>query len=938
MSKVIKILLMLIMPAVPLLAGIFPYAYDVKDFSNGLRVVVVPTDYPNIVSLQITVQTGSRNEVEPGKSGFAHFFEHMMFRGTEKYPSEKYNAIMKDAGADQNAYTTDDYTNFHITFSKEDLETVLKLEADRFRNLKYSEEDFKTESRAVLGEYNKNASNPIRKIFEVQRDNAFQTHTYKHTTMGFLKDVEDMPNQYAYSLQFYNRYYKPEYVSIIISGDVKSSRVFELISKYWGDWKKGDFKADIPAESTPRGPVYAHVSWDTPTMPWIAVAFHGPAASDQNSDMAVMDVIDRMAFSGSSDLYKKLVIDEQKVDDLSTYFPDRIDPYLVTVYARLKKAEDIWYVRDEILKTFAGLREEPVSAARLRDIQSNLRYGFAGRLDNSPAIASALVGEMARTRDPESLNRKYDMYEKITPKDIRTVADKYFTDQNLVVVSLSKDALPANEHPAGSINNLAAQPAAAPSGIKTVVIHNESPLINFRILFNTGAMMDPPGKEGLAKLTADMITSAGSAGKTYNQIQEALYPMAAGFTGQVDKEMTVFTGQVHTDFLTDYYDVISDMLLHPGWRESDFDRIKSNLINYIRVNLRDNNDEELGKEVLYEFIYGPGHPYGHLSAGHVRSLENISLDDVKEFYSRNYTQENLVLGIAGNYSPAFFQKICGDLGNLPSGEEVRPPLPAPPQIDGMEAEIVEKDTRATAISFGFPITVNRSSPDFAALWLIRSYFGEHRSQNSYLYNKIREQRGMNYGDYAYIEYFPDGMFRMYPEPNLGRQQQIFQVWIRPVRPEQAHFAVRAAMYELDKLINTGMSKKDFEATRKYLSKFVNLLTSEQGRQLGYALDSRYYGIGEFTSYIKSALDKLTLEQVNKVLREQLQSRNVKFVFVTKNAADLKSRLVSNQESPITYDAPKPEKILKEDETIQEYILPFEADRVRIVPLEDVFSE
>src|SRR5207253_9927216 len=121
--------------------------------------------------------------------------------------------------------TTDDFTNYHTTFAKEDLELMLKIEADRFQNLDYSEEDFKTEARAVLGEYNKNSANPIRKLFEVQRDNAFTTHTYKHTTMGFLRDIKDMPNQYAYSKVFFNRWYRPEYTTIIVAGDVTPEKV-----------------------------------------------------------------------------------------------------------------------------------------------------------------------------------------------------------------------------------------------------------------------------------------------------------------------------------------------------------------------------------------------------------------------------------------------------------------------------------------------------------------------------------------------------------------------------------------------------------------------------------------------------------------------------------------------------------------------------------------
>src|SRR5512138_3443757 len=159
-------------PAGPASTRILPFDAAERTLPNGLKVIVVPTGFPNIVSLQIPVQTGSRNEVEPGKSGFAHFFEHMMFRGTKAYPPEAYQAILTKAGARQNAYTTDDYTDYHTTFAKEDLETILKIEADRFQNLDYPVEAFKTESRAVLGEYNKNSANPIMKLYETMRAQA----------------------------------------------------------------------------------------------------------------------------------------------------------------------------------------------------------------------------------------------------------------------------------------------------------------------------------------------------------------------------------------------------------------------------------------------------------------------------------------------------------------------------------------------------------------------------------------------------------------------------------------------------------------------------------------------------------------------------------------------------------------------------------------------
>jgi len=174
---------------------IFPYPYVQEDLPNGLRLITIPTDFPNIVSLHIVVGTGSRNEVEPGKSGFAHLFEHLMFRGTPEFSAEKYQAELKQAGAYSNAFTTDDFTAYHTTFPVEDLPRVLSMEADRFQHLSYAQAAFKTETLAVLGEYNKNSANPRQKLFETLRATAFHIHTYRHTTMGFIQDIEAMPEE-----------------------------------------------------------------------------------------------------------------------------------------------------------------------------------------------------------------------------------------------------------------------------------------------------------------------------------------------------------------------------------------------------------------------------------------------------------------------------------------------------------------------------------------------------------------------------------------------------------------------------------------------------------------------------------------------------------------------------------------------------------------------
>ena len=247
---------------------VLPFTATETTLANGLRVIVVPTGFPNLVSIRIPVQVGSRNEVEAGKSGFAHFFEHLMFRGTPNTPPDKYREIMSKAGARENASTGDDRTTYYASFAKEHLEEVVGLYADIFQHLSYSESDFKTEARAILGEYNKNSADPTEKLLEVQRDHFYQRHTYKHTTMGFINDIENMPNEYAYSKVFFERWYRPQYTTVIIAGDVTSQQVMPLMEKSWGGWKSaGAASVTIPAEPPAKGPDVRARALDEPDAP-----------------------------------------------------------------------------------------------------------------------------------------------------------------------------------------------------------------------------------------------------------------------------------------------------------------------------------------------------------------------------------------------------------------------------------------------------------------------------------------------------------------------------------------------------------------------------------------------------------------------------------------------------------------------------------------------
>jgi zinc protease len=421
----------------PASQDVFPYPIHETTLGNGLRVVVIPYDSPGIVAYFTVVRAGSRNEVEAGHSGFAHFFEHMMFRGTEKYPPTAFNDILKRMGADNNAFTTDDYTNYYTIGPASSLPTIMDMESDRFKNLKYTEDAFKTESLAVLGEYNKSASNPGQPMEEKVRDLAFQKHTYKHTTIGFIADVKAMPGYYAYSRQFFDRFYRPENVVVLVVGDVQPEKVFALAKQDYGDWKTGYKEVKITPEPPQPKRQEAHIDWPNPGRPQMVVTYHTPAFATATVDTAALSILADLLFSESAPLYQDLVVQKQWVDSLQGANDDHRDAFLFEMTAQVKSEDLVPKVKQTIDQYVDQLKKQPVDRQRLERVKSHLRYAFAVSLDSPGAIAFQAARAIALTGDVHTLSRIYEEFQKVTPEDIQRVAKKTFRPENETFVTLS---------------------------------------------------------------------------------------------------------------------------------------------------------------------------------------------------------------------------------------------------------------------------------------------------------------------------------------------------------------------------------------------------------------------------------------------------------------------------------------------------------------------
>ena len=430
--------LALVIPARASSANVFPFPAKIDQLDNGLKIVSVPLGNPDIIAFYTIVRSGSRNEIEPGKSGFAHFFEHMMFKGTRQVPKAAYDELLTRLGAGTNGFTTDDYTCYYLVFAgRENLEKVVKTEADRFINLYYTEDMIRTEASVIEGEYNTSAANPGRRLIELLRDTAFTAHPYKHTTLGFLKDIQDMPNQFEYSQLYKKRFYAPDNTILLVAGDFNPARLKALVQKYYGGWEKSNYTLATPVEPPQAEARRAHYSWPSRTLPRLAIGFHGPAYSDEAVDKAALNLLAEIAFSPFSPLYQRLVNKEQKCLSLGASFADTRDPSLLIFNAVVKSAADLPYVEKEILKELERLKAELISPDILADVKSSLRYSMAAAMGTTDGVAGALAFYINLAGDPGTLNKLFDLYDRVSPQSVQNAARKFFRTANSTTVTLA---------------------------------------------------------------------------------------------------------------------------------------------------------------------------------------------------------------------------------------------------------------------------------------------------------------------------------------------------------------------------------------------------------------------------------------------------------------------------------------------------------------------
>jgi zinc protease len=469
---------------------------------------------------------------------------------------------------------------------------------------------------------------------------------------------------------------------------------------------------------------------------------------------------------------------------------------------------------------------------------------------------------------------------------------------------------------------------------------SESPIITIRVVFEAGSADDTPGREGVTNLAAQLMVEGGAGELSYAEITERLYPMAAELRASVGRDQTAFIGRVHRDHWEAFYEIFRDVLTRPRMPEEDFERVRERAQSALTLELRGNRDEAFGKETLQAMLY-EGHPYGHPELGTEDGLRQIRQDDVRAQRARVFCPGRATIGLAGRYPEGFVQRVTRDLAPLTSDACVgRARLPEPRE-EAARIWIVDKpEASSVAVSMGMPIDVRRGDADYPALVLATAWLGQHRQFVGRLMQSIRERRGMNYGDYAYPEHFEQEGWGVFPSPNVSRRQQYYSIWLRPLRPEQAHFATRLAIHEFRELVANGIDQAELDRIRNYLDGYYALFLQTESRRLGFAIDDAFYG-QEVPWYgaLRAAWRTLTPEDVNAVLRRHLDPTRLQIAMIAPDAASLADRIASEASSPMEYPGRtvSPE-VLAQDRIVQDLQVGIPRDRITLIPVAQMFRE
>ncbi len=887
--------------------AVFAAEAQVKEtvLPNGLKVLTKEVHAAPVVSFNVWYKVGSRNEPF-GKTGMSHLLEHMQFKGTKTFKKGEIDKIVQANGGILNAATWKDWTYYWEILSSDKLELAMRIESDRMVNSLLDPKEFQSERTVVKSELEGDSNDPDQLMYYEMYALAFKAHPYHWPTIGWVHDVNTLTRDDLY--KYYKTYYKPNNATVIIVGDFDTNKALAMVNKYFGKIPKGPAPPKVtevePAQLGERDAVVRQAGAAYRVM----IGWHMPAVGSQ--DMYALDIIQQVLDGGASSRLYKALVDKQLVTSEFASSTTNRDPDLFLVGGTARDGVKIEDVRAALLTEVNRLKTEQISDEELQKALNQLEAQFVYANDSVSDQAEQL-GYFESINSWRYIETYLPNARKVTKADIQRVAQKYFTDKNMDVLTFIPDttAGPAapSAGPAGPVRYAHYQPAEASgrvgdmgsgraggstfnvqrstpnaqganpkseipnpkslvtptrvvldNGMVVIVYPNRSnPTVAVQGSIAAGGMFDPEGKNGLAEITASLLQK-GTTNRIADKIAEEKDYVGMSVGTGADTESASFSGRSLSKNFDLMLNILSDELRNPMFPADEFNKLKLRRLSGIKQS--EDDPDSLAFRAFYGQVFSAGHPYHQLSVGEdIANTQAITRDDVASFYRAHYGPQTAIIVVVGDVDvQGAISKVKQYFADWkPTGPAVRPQIPDVPVQTGIVKKVIPMpDKTQVGVVVGYAGQLKRSDPDFYAATIMNFVLGGGGALGSELGFKIRDEMGLAYNIYTNFD------------AGLGAGAWYAYVGTNPANADKA---IKAMLDIIAQTKAKGEDKQQVQRAIDYITGSFPARRLVDNQSIAGTLHSaEFYGLGmDYIRKYQSLYRSVTLAQVNAMAKKYL---------------------------------------------------------------------
>lgn len=863
--------------ALPALAASDTTAIRETILPNGLKVLTKELRAAPVVTVWTLYRAGSRNE-RPGMTGVSHLLEHMLFRSTKAMKTGEIDRLIQLAGGRHNAYTSYDYTAYHITLPSDRLETALRIESDRMLNCALDPNELKTELGVVLSELQGRLNDPEELLEESTRATAFLRHPYRNLIIGWKADVQTLTREAV--LAYYQSHYQPNNAVLVIVGDIQTEATLDLVRRYFGDLPSGPAPPPVRVREPSREGGRRVVVKGAGSTAHLQLFYDTPAAGHPDHyPLAVLDGI--LTYGKSSRLHRALV-ETDLVAALSSDYAPRRDPGWFAFYLTARPGVPHQRIEDALTQALEQVRQEGVTDRELQKAINQVRASLTMEHGSVSGLARA-IGKLEMTVGHREFDQVFDKIRRVTAADIQRAARTYFgTDRRTVGWFVPEGGPVSPRTPTGgrgSVHRTPALPAGLdaasssgpaqggltvpaagrvlryilPNGLTLIAAENrvaKSVAVKGYVL--AGPVQDPPGRSGLATLTAELITR-GTPTHSALELAERIEFLGATSSIGAERETVGITAQMLTEHFELVLGHLAECLRSPAFSPDEVRKAADQL--RARLGREAEDPKSLARRELFAHLFPPGHPLHRNPAGQREDLDAIHRQEIVQFHANYYRPDRTVLVVVGDRTPeeirTAVERAFGDWIALANSSPGRPPMPT---VASTSRHTLTLPGKSEAIVMLGGNGITRDNPDYYAAFLVNRILGGG-DLNSRLMKALRQDGGMTYGVYSYFH------------PVLGERPWVVSLQTGAAMVERA---IAAVVAETKRLREDGVTAEELEESRAAAIGSLVLSMEDQTGMAFVLRDTELFGLGiDFPARFPADLRSVTPTQAQAAARKYI---------------------------------------------------------------------